>query len=401
MQLKNLRIDINSGFFGSFVTNSLLKNIYVLIEVRTLDIFYLIVIIAAGLFVFDRVVYTLRRIGYKTTLDDIEPWVRAHVHGANHKCRILLRHRESGHYIEFCKWAPSLRVFSSISPKPAQYYLILREADSCSSSELEKVCAMLNERSINYVLETEETSGNRVLKSDIEPDTAQVCSLVRSIYKDCFSLPEPLLLRACSFGKIRRMRMDTTDGIILGWNDNTTLKQKMLAEQKKMTAEQKKYEGKSDMHKGGQQGWSSKMYRYFLEKNRKHIDSPNEHGVTPLITAAYFDNYRVADILLEERADIRAQDNSGRTALHCAAWKGHEGVAQLLLEHGAPTDITDSEGKTPLDLAKENDYPEIVRLLSETGEKAGEEQADAERINDSDVNQTSNSGIPEKEEFNE
>ena len=61
----------------------------------------------------------------------------------------------------------------------------------------------------------------------------------------------------------------------------------------------------------------------------------------------------------------------GSTALGHAAKKGHKEIAELLVENGADVNVKTSDGVTPLDMAKKK--PEIAELLRKHGGKTRHE----------------------------
>ena len=75
------------------------------------------------------------------------------------------------------------------------------------------------------------------------------------------------------------------------------------------------------------------------------------YGGTPLHIAVLADQKEVAELLLENGADInaRAEDEAGGTPLHWAAAIGRKQFAELLVEAGADVNATDINGYTPLD----------------------------------------------------
>jgi ankyrin repeat protein len=58
----------------------------------------------------------------------------------------------------------------------------------------------------------------------------------------------------------------------------------------------------------------------------------------------------IADLLLENQADVDAKANGGYTPLHFAAFGGLDGMAELLLAKNADVNARDDKGKSPLDL---------------------------------------------------
>jgi len=59
--------------------------------------------------------------------------------------------------------------------------------------------------------------------------------------------------------------------------------------------------------------------------------------------------------------------------LHRAAWKGHKEIAELLIENGADLNVKDDDGRTPLDWAIMRNHTEIADLLHKHGGKTGKE----------------------------
>lgn len=68
-------------------------------------------------------------------------------------------------------------------------------------------------------------------------------------------------------------------------------------------------------------------------------------------------------MLLDNGANINAQDEHGDTALIQCAREGFTDGVKLLLEYKADMSLTDKEGKTALDHAKENGFADIENRL--------------------------------------
>ncbi|XP_045921751.1 protein phosphatase 1 regulatory subunit 16A [Micropterus dolomieu] len=73
----------------------------------------------------------------------------------------------------------------------------------------------------------------------------------------------------------------------------------------------------------------------------------------------------LADIqgLVQNGADLNAQDDNGATLLHIASANGYMSVAELLLEHRAQVEVKDSDGWTPLHAASCWGHIQMVELL--------------------------------------
>ncbi len=79
-------------------------------------------------------------------------------------------------------------------------------------------------------------------------------------------------------------------------------------------------------------------------------------------------------VLLEAGADINAVNEADFTALHGAAFRGLNEIAQILVENGADIDARDFRGRTPFRLAEGSKqsfqfqvWPETAELLRELG----------------------------------
>lgn len=63
---------------------------------------------------------------------------------------------------------------------------------------------------------------------------------------------------------------------------------------------------------------------------------------------AGYNNFEVAEFLLESGADVNAQDKGGLIPLHNASSYGHLDIAALLLKHNTVVNALDKWGFTPL-----------------------------------------------------
>lgn len=88
---------------------------------------------------------------------------------------------------------------------------------------------------------------------------------------------------------------------------------------------------------------------------------------TPLHLACGYNNIEVARFLLENGAEVNAQDRGGLIALHNASSYGHLEIAALLIEHGASVNQPDKWGFTPLHEAAQKGRTQICSLLLSHG----------------------------------
>jgi len=98
-----------------------------------------------------------------------------------------------------------------------------------------------------------------------------------------------------------------------------------------------------------------------------------QSGSTALITAATFGQTEVAQILIENGADLEIQNNEGSTALMTAAFLCHTEIVKALLEKGADRAVKNNAGATALDSVTVpfNQVKPVYDLLQEMLGSAG------------------------------
>eukprot|EP00803_Ostreobium_quekettii_P011139 evm.model.scf_71.2 EVM.evm.TU.scf_71.2 scf_71:37996-40342(+) len=114
-----------------------------------------------------------------------------------------------------------------------------------------------------------------------------------------------------------------------------------------------------------------------LIEARATVDLTDDIGDTPLHDAAIVNATRVAMLLIEAGADVNAVDDLGETPLHHAAEWGSLEVAQQLVENGANVKAKSKDDVTPLDVACKNictgdDKKAFEELLTASPAKAQE-----------------------------
>jgi ankyrin repeat protein len=87
-------------------------------------------------------------------------------------------------------------------------------------------------------------------------------------------------------------------------------------------------------HDAIRQGDAQNIER-LLSQTPALLETRNDQGETPLVTAARNGKREVVELLLEKGAEVNAVDESGKNAWYHAAFNGYQEIAHLLVEHGA------------------------------------------------------------------
>ena len=104
-----------------------------------------------------------------------------------------------------------------------------------------------------------------------------------------------------------------------------------------------------------------------VEQMLRENAQPNNAQHPPLLVAAGLGHTKIAEMLLDRKADVNAVDDEGDTALHIAAAKGHQYVAKLMLRKEAKTSLRNKHGETALERAIEGNHKPIVDDLLNVG----------------------------------
>ena len=97
------------------------------------------------------------------------------------------------------------------------------------------------------------------------------------------------------------------------------------------------------------------------------VKETDDFDRTHLHNAAWNNSLDVARRLIEQGADIEANDQSDDRPLHLAAWNNSLDVARLLIDRGADIETKNSFDNTPLHLAASNNSLDVARLLIDSG----------------------------------
>ena len=93
----------------------------------------------------------------------------------------------------------------------------------------------------------------------------------------------------------------------------------------------------------------------------------NDQGQTPLYWACESDDPSLAQVLLDNGADVNAAESFGFSPLHLAAYLGHENLTRTLINAGAAVTLTNNEGSTPLHLAAKQNHVGVAQVLVASG----------------------------------
>jgi rhodanese-related sulfurtransferase len=108
----------------------------------------------------------------------------------------------------------------------------------------------------------------------------------------------------------------------------------------------------------------------FLEQHgfdHRHLDSPREHGLTPLMRAALDGRSDLVEALLSVGVDLRLRNADGNTALWLACVSNDVRTTQILVDAGIDIDGKNDTGATALMYAASTGKDHLVDLLLRAG----------------------------------
>ena len=110
------------------------------------------------------------------------------------------------------------------------------------------------------------------------------------------------------------------------------------------------------------------VVKILVNEDSRDVDSRNfDNASTPLHLALRGGHVDVARMLVEQGADVSAQDEDGWSPLHWVSRNGHVDLAWMLLEHGADVSVQGRSGGTPLHLALDNGHVDLAWMLVRHG----------------------------------
>ena len=120
--------------------------------------------------------------------------------------------------------------------------------------------------------------------------------------------------------------------------------------------------GDSALLDAAKKGNVTRVQKLLTPENINCRDSQGRNS-TPLHLAAGYNNLEVAELLLENGADVNAQDKGGLIPLHNASSYGHLDIAALLIRYSTVVNATDKWGFTPLHEAAQKGRTQLCALL--------------------------------------
>lgn len=99
----------------------------------------------------------------------------------------------------------------------------------------------------------------------------------------------------------------------------------------------------------------------YLLKQGIDANMTDDQGNTPLRLAAESKGFRVAELLIENGANVNAKNNDWYyTPLHEAASSSNLWVAELLIANGADVNAITADNNSPLDVAEGDAMQELL-----------------------------------------
>lgn len=133
-----------------------------------------------------------------------------------------------------------------------------------------------------------------------------------------------------------------------------------------------------DIHEAAAVG-DARRVEILLSDDPHLLNSLSHDGWRPLHLAAFFGHRDVAELLLDEGAEIHAVSTNRmeNMPLHAAAANGRTELVELLLDRGADVNAQ-ARGWSPLHLAVGNQSGDLVRLLLARGADADATMGDGQ-----------------------
>lgn len=101
----------------------------------------------------------------------------------------------------------------------------------------------------------------------------------------------------------------------------------------------------------------------FLIENKANINAQNKQGITPLMMAASNRSQEIVELLLKNNVNINMQENDGWTALMFASFKGYDEIVDILIKNKATTNTKNKDDWNALMFACEGSHLATVFVL--------------------------------------
>ncbi|KAL5021726.1 hypothetical protein ScPMuIL_000881 [Solemya velum] len=108
-------------------------------------------------------------------------------------------------------------------------------------------------------------------------------------------------------------------------------------------------------------GYNNVEVAEFLLENGADVNAQDKGGLIPLHNASSYGHVEIAALLIKCNTCVNAVDRWGFTPLHEAAQKGRTQLCALLLAHGADPTMKNQEGQTALDLTTADDVRALLQ----------------------------------------
>ncbi|KAG1652408.1 Tankyrase-1 [Nymphon striatum] len=106
-------------------------------------------------------------------------------------------------------------------------------------------------------------------------------------------------------------------------------------------------------------GYNNLEVAEYLLQNGADVNAQDKGGLIPLHNASSYGHLDIAALLIRYNTVVNATDRWGFTPIHEAAQKGRTQLCALLLAHGADPTLKNQEGYTPIDLATAEDVKSL------------------------------------------
>ncbi|XP_052076530.1 uncharacterized protein LOC127714498 [Mytilus californianus] len=125
------------------------------------------------------------------------------------------------------------------------------------------------------------------------------------------------------------------------------------------------------IHKVSSSGYTD-FLAYFVKNDMPNIDKQDLNGKTALHLAVLHRHQHIAEILLQQKADVHLRDSDSLSAIHIACNNGDLHMTDILIKHKTHKNKRDNHGFTPLHLASIRGHTKVVELLAQAKAKMNE-----------------------------